>query len=87
MPATHAPTVVIENFYPCIEGGRHPVKRVIGEPLDVWCDIFKDGHDVMSAVLRWRLAGSKRWSETRMPFHDDDLWKAACTFEKAGGRE
>jgi starch synthase (maltosyl-transferring) len=59
MSASHAPTVVIENFYPCLEGGRHPVKRVIGEPLDVWCDIFKDGHDVMSAVLRWRLAGSR----------------------------
>ena len=84
MPATHAPTVVIENFYPCLEGGRHPVKRVIGEPLDVWCDIFKDGHDVMSAVLRWRLAGSKRWSEAPMKLDSNDRWHAACVFEKAG---
>jgi len=85
MPApAHAPTVVIENFYPCIEGGRHPVKRVIGEALDVWCDLFKDGHDMMCAVLRWRLAGTKRWSETRMQSHDNDRWKAACSFEKAG---
>ena len=84
MPATHAPTVVIENFYPCLEGGRHPVKRVIGEPLDVWCDIFKDGHDVMSAVLRWRLAGSKRWSEAPMKLESNDRWHASCAFEKAG---
>ncbi len=84
MPATHAPTVVIENFYPCLEGGRHPVKRVIGEPLDVWCDIFKDGHDVMSAALRWRLAGSKRWSEAPMKLGENDRWHATCAFEKAG---
>ena len=43
MSVTHAPTVVIENFYPCLDGGRHPVKRVIDEPLYVWCDIFNDG--------------------------------------------
>ena len=84
MPATHAPTVVIENFYPCLEGGRHPVKRVIGEPLDVWCDIFKDGHDVMSAALRWRLAGSKRWSEAPMKLGENDRWHGTCAFEKAG---
>ena len=50
MSTLQAPTVVIENFYPCLEGGRHPIKRIIGEQLDLWCDIFMDGHVVMSAV-------------------------------------
>ena len=73
MPApSHAPTVVIENFYPCLEGGRHPIKRIAGEPLDVWCDIFMDGHVVMSAVLKWKLAGTKRWFETPMSAADGD---------------
>ena len=41
MPApTYAPTVVIENFYPCLEGGRYPVKRIVGEDLEVWVDVF-----------------------------------------------
>jgi|UniRef100_UPI0037831885 starch synthase (maltosyl-transferring) len=84
MSASHAPTVVIENFYPCLEGGRHPVKRVIGEPLDIWCDIFKDGHDVMSAVLRWRLAGTRRWFEALMKPLSNDRWQGQCCFEKAG---
>lgn len=81
---THAPTVVIENFYPRIEGGRHPVKRVVGEPLPVWCDIFKDGHDVLCAVLRWRQAGSRRWSESPMAPVENDRWKGQCSFPKAG---
>jgi starch synthase (maltosyl-transferring) len=84
MSATHAPTVVIENFYPCLEGGRHPIKRVIDEPLDVWCDIFKDGHDVMTAVLRWRLAGTRRWFEAPMKPLENDRWQGQCRFEKAG---
>ncbi len=84
MSSFHAPTVVIENFYPCLEGGRHPVKRVINEPLDVWCDIFKDGHDVMRAVLRWRLAGTRRWFEAPMKPLESDRWQGQCFFSKAG---
>jgi len=84
MSASHAPTVVIENFYPCLEGGRHPVKRIIDEPLDVWCDVFKDGHDVMSAVLRWRLAGTRRWFEAPMRPLENDRWQGQCHFPKAG---
>lgn len=81
---SYAPTAVIENFYPCLDGGRHPVKRIINEPLDVWCDIFKDGHDVISAVLRWRLIGTKRWFEASMRPLESDRWQGQCQFEKAG---
>ena len=84
MSAAHAPTVVIENFYPCIEGGRHPIKRVIGEPLNLWCDIFMDGHVVMSAVLKWRLIGAKRWFESPMTPVDNDRWQGSCSFESMG---
>ncbi len=85
MPAAaHAPTVVIENFYPCLEGGRHAVKRIVGEPLDVWCDIFTDGHVVMSALLKWRLTGTKRWFEAPMSLVDNDRWQGQCRFESIG---
>ncbi|HRJ07937.1 MAG TPA: DUF3416 domain-containing protein, partial [Prosthecobacter sp.] len=84
MSAAHAPTVVIENFYPCLEGGRHPVKRVPGEPLEVWCDIFTDGHVVMSAQLKWRLQGTRRWFEAPMSHVDNDRWKGVCDFDAVG---
>ena len=46
------PSVVIENLQPLIEGGRYPIKRIAGEDLAVDADIFKDGHDVVAAVLK-----------------------------------
>jgi starch synthase (maltosyl-transferring) len=84
MPSTHAPTVVIENLYPCIEGGRHPVKRVTGEPLEVFADIFKDGHDVIAAVLKWRLSGQQRWHEAVMSPLENDRWRGGCVFDQIG---
>ena len=51
-------TVVIENVDPCINGGRYPIKRVIGQELKVSADIFKDGHDQISANLKWRKAST-----------------------------
>ncbi|MEO6789015.1 MAG: maltotransferase domain-containing protein, partial [Chthoniobacteraceae bacterium] len=56
-------TVVIENVSPLVDGGRYPIKRVVGENTEVRADIFKEGHDVMSAVLKWRKTGTKGWHE------------------------
>jgi starch synthase (maltosyl-transferring) len=73
------PSAVIENLEPLIDGGRYPVKRVVGEDLVVEADIFKDGHDVVAAVLRWRLLGEKQWHETPMKLVENDRWRGACT--------
>jgi len=73
------PSAVIENLEPLIDGGRYPVKRVVGEDLVVEADIFKDGHDVVAAVLKWRILGKQQWRETPMVFVDNDRWRGVCT--------
>jgi starch synthase (maltosyl-transferring) len=45
----------IEDVYPLVDGGRFPVKRIVGERIDVWADIYRDGHDVVAVALVWRL--------------------------------
>src|ERR1700730_5158708 len=74
------PAVVIENLSPLVDGGRYPVKRVISEDLVVEADIFKDGHDVVAASLRWRVINESSWHESPMHFVDNDRWRGACTF-------
>jgi starch synthase (maltosyl-transferring) len=73
------PSVVIENLQPLIDGGRYPIKRIVGEDLVVEADIFKDGHDVVAAVLKWRVIGKRQWRETPMIFVDNDRWRGVCT--------
>src|SRR4029077_16040506 len=73
------PSVVILNFQPLIVGGRYPVKRIAGEDLGVEADIFKDGHDVVAAILKWRVLGKRAWRETPMNFVDNDRCRGVCT--------
>ena len=70
-------TVVIENLRPQIEGGRYPVKRITGEEVTVYADIFKEGHDVVLAVLKWRSAGDKKWKESPMTHLGEDCWRGS----------
>jgi starch synthase (maltosyl-transferring) len=73
------PTAVIENLRPLIDGGRYPAKRVVGEDLAVEADVFKYGHDVVAAALKWRLLGEAHWHETPMVHVDNDRWQGVCT--------
>ena len=83
-------TVVIENVSPLVDGGRYPIKRTIGEAVEVHADVFKDGHDVMSAVLKWRAVGAKRWHEAPLACTDQwnkDRWRGAFTVGEMGPHE
>src|SRR3989440_1553206 len=73
------PTAVIENLQPVVDGGRYLVKRVAGDDLAVEADVFKDGHDVVAAALKWRKLGETHWHETPMAHVDNDRWRGVCT--------
>ena len=40
---------------------RYPVKRCVGDPVRVEADIFRDGHDLLRAVVRYRGPGDGDW--------------------------
>lgn len=82
-----APTVVIGNLWPSVEGGRFPIKRIAGEPLEVWADIFRDGHGVLAAVLKWRRRGISAWEEAPMILRDNDRWHASFRVLELGDWE
>src|SRR5438034_4955512 len=74
MPSEFA-DAVIENLQPLIDGGRFPIKRVVGEDVVVEADIFKSGHDIVAAALKWRVVGHANWHETAMKHVDNDRWR------------
>src|SRR5581483_797801 len=75
-------TVVIEKLTPLIDGGRYPIKRVVGEDLTIEADIFMAGHDIVSALLKWRKVGAGKWHETPMQPtpNGQDRWRGTCSF-------
>ena len=82
------PTVVIENVTPLVNEGHLPLKRVLGEDLVIEADIFKDGHDITAAMLKWRRAGAgQKWRETPMAFLENDRWRGSCRFLHVGPHE
>jgi starch synthase (maltosyl-transferring) len=76
--------VVIEHVRPEIDGGRFPIKRVVGETVVVTADIYADGHDELSAQLRHRRAGDRAWHATPMTFVDNDRWRGKFVAEQPG---
>ena len=48
---------MIEAVAPQIDCGRFPIKRIVGDRVDITADVFADGHDSVSAVLSWRQSG------------------------------
>ncbi len=43
-PENAAASVAIENVTPQLEAGRYPVKRVLGEAIEVYADLIVEGH-------------------------------------------
>lgn len=77
-----AERVVIEAVWPEIDGGRHPVKRVTGDVLEVWADIFSDGHEVLAACICYREAHARKWWEATMRLVDNDRWRGFFRVER-----
>ncbi|HET8671996.1 MAG TPA: maltotransferase domain-containing protein, partial [Thermoleophilaceae bacterium] len=49
-----------------MDGGRYPAKRCVGDRVTVEADIFRDGHDKLRAVVRFRGPGDRRFKESEM---------------------
>jgi starch synthase (maltosyl-transferring) len=67
--------VVIEHVAPCIDHGRFPVKRAVGEAVEVSADVYADGHDELSVVLVWRRESDTTWAEVPMEPLGNDRWR------------
>jgi starch synthase (maltosyl-transferring) len=71
--------IVIERLYPELDGGRYAIKRVVGDKLEIWADIFRDGHDVLGAAILYQPEGESRWQSAPMRFFDNDRWTGTIT--------
>jgi starch synthase (maltosyl-transferring) len=75
---------VIARMRPEIDAGRFPIKRVVGDTVEVEADIFGDGHDSLSAVLLHRQEGCESWSQSPLEAAGNDVWRGSFTVTDVG---
>ena len=76
--------VVVESIQPSVDGGRFPIKRVIGDEVSVEADCFADGHDVVACALQWRRGKKGAWQSVPMAALGNDRWRAGFTVDALG---
>ena len=79
--------VKIERLRPCVDEGRFPAKRCVGDRVQIAADVFADGHDHVAAAVRWRRLGERQWREVLMEDRPNDVRVAWITLEEPGGYE
>jgi starch synthase (maltosyl-transferring) len=68
--------VVIESVRPQIDGGRFPIKRVVGETVVVEADVFADGHDQVACQLLYWRDDEKTVQSSPMTSVGNDRWRS-----------
>ncbi|MCX6971287.1 MAG: alpha-1,4-glucan--maltose-1-phosphate maltosyltransferase [Verrucomicrobia bacterium] len=80
-------TAIIRRITPSLDNARYAIKRAIGGEIVVEADIFKEGHDEVTAVLKWRPAGAAAWRETPMKPLTNDRWTGSLRVTAPGAWE
>jgi starch synthase (maltosyl-transferring) len=88
-PTDQAPRrIVIQYPGPAVDGGRYPVKRCVGDIVNVSADVFRDGHDLIRAIVRYRGPGEREWREVGLRRIDAHLggvrWAGQFTVDRVG---
>jgi starch synthase (maltosyl-transferring) len=88
MPEAPPERIVIQYPSPSVDNGRFAAKRCVGDEVAVEADIFRDGHELLRAVVRYRGPSDKRWHESEMTRVDAPLggvrWAGRFEVDRVG---
>jgi starch synthase (maltosyl-transferring) len=84
LPRTSPPRIQIEDVWPQIDCGRYPVKRSVGDEVEVWATIFRDGHELLGGAVLYRAPGASEWEETPMRQVEPDRWTGSFHVDRCG---
>ena len=78
------PRIQIQAIEPIVDCGRYAVKRTVGDRVDVYATVLKDGHDTLGGSLRVRAPGETEWRELPLRPFGNDRWGGSFTPERPG---
>ena len=76
LPKSNEPParIQIQRVTPQVDCGRYAVKQTAGDRVDVTACIFRDGHELLGATVRYRPGGATRWLEAPLAHLGNDEW-------------
>src|SRR5918994_6791093 len=82
------PRIHIQYPQPVVDAGRHPVKRTVGDLVEVSADVFRDGHEKLRAVAVYRANSGRKWQEAELhpldAHHNGVRWGGSFVVDKPG---
>jgi starch synthase (maltosyl-transferring) len=84
MPKTTPARIQIQEVAPQVDCGRDPVKRTVGDRVEVTARIFRDGHETLGAAVRHRSPGATGWTETPLEPLGNDVWRGFFEVDRPG---
>ena len=84
LPKSPQSRIQIQAVEPVVDCGRYPVKRTVGDRVDVYATVFKDGHDTLGGAVRVRGPGERRWREEPLRPYGNDRWGGTFTVDRPG---
>ncbi|HEX5367186.1 MAG TPA: alpha-1,4-glucan--maltose-1-phosphate maltosyltransferase [Acidimicrobiales bacterium] len=79
--------ITIDAVRPSTPSGDMAAKVVVGERVTVSADIFRDGHDLLAARVRWRRLGKARWRSSPLHHVVNDRWEGELRAKDVGGHQ
>jgi starch synthase (maltosyl-transferring) len=86
LPKSNEPPtrIQIQRVTPQIDCGRYPVKRTVGDRIEVGATIFRDGHETLGAAVRFKPPGATRWQEAPLEPLGNDQWSGSFLVDRCG---
>jgi starch synthase (maltosyl-transferring) len=86
LPKTEHPParIQIQAIEPIVDCGRYAVKRTVGDRVDVYATVFKDGHDVLGGAVRVRGPSERAWSEMPLEALGNDRFAGSFVPDRPG---
>src|SRR3954471_667304 len=78
------PRIRVENVRPQLDCGRFPVKRTVGERVEVSATVIRDGHDILGASVLYREAGKRRFEGAPLEPIGNDVFAGSFTVTSCG---
>jgi starch synthase (maltosyl-transferring) len=84
IPKTTPARIQIQEVSPQVDCGRYPVKRTVGDKVEVTARIFRDGHETLGSAVRHKGPDETRWSETPLEPLGNDFWTGSFEVDRPG---